>query len=355
MLRYSAIFFTLLLFGCTQQEPQTARELFGEAQGTTYSIKYYANQEITKASVDSILLEIDYSMSTWVDSSMISKFNNSERGAWVDQRFMDNLNLSFIVNEMTNGAFNPMIKPIINYWGFGEKKLKVQEIDSTLVASLLGYSQLDSLKIESNGQLYDLRNISLSSTKPKEYFVQKHNRKVMLDFNAVAQGYSVDVLAEFLEAKGIENYMVEVGGELRVKGKNTNNKLWRIGIDKPIENNENRDLQAIINLENTALATSGNYRKFYEKDGVKYSHTLNPKTGYPVQHTLLSATVLAKTCSMADAYATAFMVLGLEKSKEIVAANPDLRVLFIYVDEKNEFQTFASQEISKFIELNDEK
>jgi thiamine biosynthesis lipoprotein len=149
--------------------------------------------------------------------------------------------------------------------------------------------------------------------------------------------------------------MVEVGGELRVKGKNIKNKLWRIGIDKPIENNENRDLQAIINLDNIALATSGNYRKFYEKDGVRYSHTINPKTGYPVQHTLLSATVLAKTCSMADGYATAFMVLGLEKSKEIVTNNPELEVLFIYVDEKNEIQTFATQQISNFIELNDEK
>ncbi|MCB0481383.1 MAG: FAD:protein FMN transferase [Flavobacteriales bacterium] len=350
MLRYSAIFFTLLLFGCTQQEPQTAGELFGEAQGTTYSIKYYANQEITKASVDSILLEIDYSMSTWVDSSMISKFNNSERGAWVDQRFMDNLNLSFIVNEMTNGAFNPMIKPIINYWGFGEKKLKVQEIDSTLVASLLGYSQLDSLKIESNGQLYDLRNISLSSTKPKEYFVQKHNRKVMLDFNAVAQGYSVDVLAQFFESRGVKSYLIELGGEMRARGLKPDESEWVVGIDLPQERIE-RTIAAKINLKDQSVATSGNYRKFYEVNGAKFHHTIDPLTGYPAKHNLLSATIVAENCALADAFATSCMVMGLEKSIDFIERQSGaIEAHLIFVGDSLELKSYTTKRLKENLE-----
>ncbi|MCB0410235.1 MAG: FAD:protein FMN transferase, partial [Flavobacteriales bacterium] len=200
-----------------------------------------------------------------------------------------------------------------------------------------------------------LKFVDFNQVSINDSLVMKINPGTMLDFNAIAQGYSVDVLALFLEEKGIENYMVEVGGELRVKGVNKNDTLWRVGIDKPIENNRERELQAIISLENSSLATSGNYRKFYEKDGVKYSHTINPLTGYPVQHSLLSVTVIAPTCALADAYATAFMVLGLEKSKQIVENNPDLEAFFIYSNEKNEMETFATKQIRKFIELNDTK
>ncbi|MCB9359674.1 MAG: FAD:protein FMN transferase [Flavobacteriales bacterium] len=336
MKKIIAIYLVLFVVGCTDNQPINQEvKVEGFAQGTTYHVTYISKSgKNFQRAIDSLLIEIDNSLSTYQPKSIISKFNQSDSTQQIDKLFLDVFNDAKLVFENTDGAFDPTVAPLVNAWGFGFEN--IENTDSTFIDSLLQYVNFNAVTVNDS-------------------FVVKSNTNIMLDFNAIAQGYSVDVLAEFLEAKDIENYMVEVGGELRVKGKNTNNKLWRIGIDKPIENNENRDLQAIINLENTALATSGNYRKFYEKDGVKYSHTLNPKTGYPVQHTLLSATVLAKTCSMADAYATAFMVLGLEKSKEIVAANPDLRVLFIYVDEKNEFQTFASQEISKFIELNDEK
>lgn len=336
MKKIIAVYFIVFMAGCIDNQP-TSKEIKveGLAQGTSYHITYIDNNGINyQRSIDSLLIEIDNSLSTYQPRSIISRFNQANATQQIDKLFSEVFNDAKLVFEATNGAFDPTIAPIVNAWGFGFKNL--ENTDSTFIDSLLQYVNFNAVTIT-------------DST------VIKSNPNIMLDFNAIAQGYSVDVLAEFLEEKGIKNYMVEVGGELRVKGKNTNNKLWRIGIDKPIENNTNRELEAIINLENVALATSGNYRKFYEKDGVKYSHTLNPKTGYPVQHTLLSATVLAKTCSLADAYATAFMVLGLEKSKEIVAQTPDLEVLFIYVDEKNEFQTFASQEISKFIELNDAK
>ncbi|TXB66062.1 FAD:protein FMN transferase [Vicingus serpentipes] len=336
MKKIIALYFILFTVSCAEPEPKNKEiKVEGLAQGTSYHITYISNDGVNyQRSIDSLLIEIDNSLSTYQPRSIISKFNQADSTQKVDQLFIEVFNDAKLVFEATNGALDPTVAPVVNAWGFGFKNL--ENTDSTFIDSLLQYVNFNAVTI-------------------KDSIVFKSNPNIMIDFNAIAQGYSVDVLAEFLEAKGIENYMVEVGGELRVKGKNTNNKLWRIGIDKPIENNINRDLEAIINLDNIALATSGNYRKFYEKNGVKYSHTLNPKTGYPVQHTLLSATVLAKTCSLADAYATAFMVLGLEKSKEIVASNSDLEVLFIYVDEKNEFQTFASQEISKFIELNDVK
>jgi FAD:protein FMN transferase len=336
MKKIIALYFILFTVSCAEPELKNKEiKVEGLAQGTSYHITYISNNGVNyQRSIDSLLIEIDNSLSTYQPRSIISKFNQADSTQKVDQLFIEVFNDAKLVFKATSGAFDPTVAPVVNAWGFGFKNL--ENTDSTFIDSLLQYVNFNAVTI-------------------KDSIVFKSNPNIMIDFNAIAQGYSVDVLAEFLEAKGIENYMVEVGGELRVKGKNTNNKLWRIGIDKPIENNINRDLEAIINLDNIALATSGNYRKFYEKNGVKYSHTLNPKTGYPVQHTLLSATVLAKTCSLADAYATAFMVLGLEKSKEIVASNSDLEVLFIYVDEKNEFQTFASQEISKFIELNDVK
>tara|TARA_R110001592_G_scaffold275745_1_gene542842 strand:- start:2560 stop:3573 length:1014 start_codon:yes stop_codon:yes gene_type:complete len=336
MKKIIAIYLILFIVGCTDSQPINQEiKVEGLAQGTSYHITYISKKGVNyQRSIDSLLIEIDNSLSTYQPRSIISRFNQADSVQQIDKMFLDVFNDAKIVYEITGGAFDPTVAPVVNAWGFGFKNL--ENTDSTFIDSLLHYVDFDAVSVSDS-------------------VVVKTNANIMLDFNAIAQGYSVDVLAEFLEAKGIVNYMVEVGGELRVKGKNKNNKLWRIGIDKPVENNVNRDLQAIIDLDNIALATSGNYRRFYEKDGVKYSHTINPKTGYPVQHTLLSATVLAKTCSMADAYATAFMVLGLEKSKEIVKNSPELEVLFIYVDEKNEIQTFATQQISNFIELNDEK
>lgn len=305
----------------------------GYAQGTTYHVSYISFEGINyQRSIDSLLIEIDNSLSTYQERSIISKFNQSDSIQKVDKMFLDVFNDAKTVFEQTEGAFEPTIAPVVNAWGFGFKNL--ENTDSTFIDSLMQY--------------VDFNNVSI-----KDSLAIKSNPNIMLDFNAIAQGYSVDVLADFLELRGIENYMVEVGGELRVKGVNLNDTLWRIGIDKPIENNDSRELQAIISLDGKALATSGNYRKFYEKDGLKYSHTINPKTGYPVQHTMLSATVITNTCSLADAYATSFMVMGLEISKQFLEKHPEIEVMFIYMNEKNEIETFATQEISKFIELND--
>jgi len=328
--------FVLSLFSCGEQDHQKQKMVVeGYAQGTTYNIVYISKDGIDyQRAIDSTLIEIDNSLSTYQKRSIISKFNQTDSTLEVDKMFTDVYNISKKVFKLSKGAFDPTIAPIVNAWGFGFENL--HSTDSTTI---------DSLKM-----FVDFSKISMDET-----MVVKEVPGMMLDFNAVAQGYSVDVLAELLEARGINNYLVEVGGELRAKGLNLKDTLWRIGIDKPMAGLENRELEAIVNLDNKALATSGNYRKFYEKGGMKFSHTINPKTGYPVEHNLLSATVIADDCGEADAFATVFMVVGLQETKKILSENKNLEALLIYSDEDGGLQTFITEGLTGFIELNANK
>jgi thiamine biosynthesis lipoprotein len=184
--------------------------------------------------------------------------------------------------------------------------------------------------------------------------IVKQNPNIKLDVNAIAQGYSVDIVAEFMDRKGIVNYMVEIGGEVKTKGLNDKGKVWKIGIDKPIENNlvPGQNLQAVISLNNGAIATSGNYRKFYEKDGLKFTHSINPKTGYPVISKLLSATVMTSDCMTADAYATAFMIMGFEKSIILLSNQDTLNAYLIYSDENGDFKTYITPGMKKLLSNN---
>jgi len=328
--------FVLSLFSCGEQDHQKQKMVVeGYAQGTTYNIVYISKDGIDyQRAIDSTLIEIDNSLSTYQKRSIISKFNQTDSTLEVDKMFTDVYNISKKVFKISKGAFDPTIAPIVNAWGFGFENL--HSTDSTTI---------DSLKM-----FVDFSKISMDET-----MVVKEVPGMMLDFNAVAQGYSVDVLAELLEARGINNYLVEVGGELRAKGLNLKDTLWRIGIDKPMAGLENRELEAIVNLDNKALATSGNYRKFYEKGGMKFSHTINPKTGYPVEHNLLSATVIADDCGEADAFATVFMVVGLQETKKLLSENKNLEALLIYSDEDGGLQTFITEGLTGFIELNANK
>ena len=336
MFKYIVTAFILVFFSCEgEQSKKTVIKVEGFAQGTTYHVTYVSTTGVNyQRSIDSLLIEIDNSLSTYQPRSIISKFNQASSTQQTDKMFNDVFMLAKEVYKVSNGAFDPTVAPVVNAWGFGFKNS----------------NKTDSLTIDSLMKYVDFENVVLQKNE-----VVKNQFGLMLDFNAIAQGYSVDVLANFLKSKGIFNYLVEVGGELIANGRNGNNALWRVGIDRPIENLKKRELEAIINIDNKALATSGNYRKFYEKDGVKYSHTINPKTGYPVQHSLLSATVVADNCGLADAYATAFMVLGLEKSKKILEESKELEALLIFSDEKGELQTFITDGLKKFIELNPSK
>lgn len=327
--------FLLSLFSCGEQAPKKQKMVVeGYAQGTTYNIVYISEDGVDyQRSIDSTLIAIDNSLSTYQKKSIISKFNQADSILEVDKMFTDVFNISKKVYEASEGAFDPTIAPIVNAWGFGFENLYAT----------------DSSTIDSLNTFVDFTKITLVNSN-----VIKAKKGMMLDFNAVAQGYSVDVLADLLEVRGISNYLVEVGGELKAKGVNLNDTLWRIGIDKPLEGLEERELEAIVNLENKALATSGNYRKFYEKGGMKFSHTINPKTGYPVVHNLLSATVVTGNCGEADAYATVFMVVGLEEAKKILLTNNKLEALLIYSDENGDLQTFITEGLTPFIELNSE-
>lgn len=332
------ILFTIAvsLFACSNSTNQEAKEIpqvyiEGEAQGTTYHIKYIDNGQINfKKEIDSILIAIDNSVSTYLSTSLISQLNKDVDTVLVDSIFKAVFLKSIEISEATNNALDVTLAPVINAYGWGFKNRST--ISPNLIDSLLQYVGVSN---------FELKGDTLIKVLPN----------AMLDFNAIAQGYSVDLLANFLDKKLVSNYMIELGGEVVTKGKNGDGEWWRLGIDKPIENSESRILSAILSLENQALATSGNYRKFYEEDGVKYSHTINPKTGYPVTHSLLSASVVAKTCIEADGYATAFMVLGVEESKRILAIHSELDAFLIYADSLGVFRTFITPNLEKQIEL----
>lgn len=300
----------------------------GRAQGTTYHIKFIEGNSEASAiqqKVDSLLGAIDNSLSTYLDTSLISLFNRSESGLKVDSMFAEVYSASVEVNKLTKGAFDPTIAPVVNAWGFGFTD--TSGIDSLHIDSLLNHTGMEKLSLEKGG------------------FLKKEKRSVMLDFNAIAQGYSVDLIGELLGKNGIEDYLVELGGELKSSG-DKNGAPWKVGIDKPVDNREGRPLHAVVQLKNQSLATSGNYRKFYVKDGRKYSHTIDPATGFPVRHSLLSASVISPSCMHADAYATAFMVVGTEKAKKIAREN-DLGVILIYAGDKGKIRTYVSENIKK--------
>ncbi len=302
----------------------------GKAQGTYYAVTYFdTNGRNLQSEIDSLLNAFDQSVSVWASNSVISKVNRNDTLVELDFYFTDIFNLSKEIHYNTAGAFDPTVGPLVNAWGFGfTDRMKV---DQNVVDSLLPLVNFHKVKIAENK-------------------VIKEDARIQFDFNAIAQGYSVDLVGKLLESKGIENYLIDIGGEVLAKGKKPNGDLWKVGIEKPKDNAfYGEGLQAIVKLENKALATSGNYRKFYEVNGIKYSHTIDPKTGYPVQHSLLSVSVLADDCATADAYATAFMVLGLEKSKTLLSDLKHPDAYFIYSDEHGNLKTFFTREFTDIL------
>lgn len=318
----------------------------GYAQGSTYNIIYKDKQKRDLShSVDSILKAFDQELSIYIDSSTISKINQLPKDSSYslslsdDKHFIECFRLAKEVYHKTDYAFNPAIYPLVKYWGFLNFEQEDEEHQQSEIDSLL--------------QLIDFSDSAIEITigNSKNGIIKRKDSK--FDFNAIAQGYSVDVIADFLDSLGINNYMVEVGGELKTKGQNAKGSTWKIGIDKPIENSKpgEEEFQIIAGLNNNALATSGSYRKFYEKDGVKYSHTINPKTGKPVQHQLLSTTVITNNCALADGYATAFMVMGTEKAKTFIQTNKNLNlsVYLISSDSTGKWTTWQTEDFEKFI------
>ena len=353
------LFAILLLSSCSQSDepgesilPLTPSIIRGEAQGTTYTITYFGCHDIAKSGIDSLLRTIDLSMSNWVPQSMISRFNAGEDSVLIDHHFLRNLTSSYVFNRETDGAFNPMVKPLVDYYGFGTESKQLEKIDSNEIQRLLLFTSLDSIKILFGNRILGIMDIMLSSTIHDNMLLLNNSEGYQLDFNAIAQGYSADATAMYLMQQGSESYLIEIGGEMVTRGVKRDGTKWKVGIDKPEENSSQRTLQAAIEVENKGIATSGNYRKFYESNGTKFHHTIDPLTGYPAKHNLLSATVIASTSAAADALATSFMVIGLEKSIEYLESNNNgVQAFLIYSNEKGEYEYFISEELRPTLEI----
>ena len=289
--------------------------------GTSYSITYQCADN-HQADIEKVLAEVDASLSPFNDTSIITHVNRNE-DVVLDNLFLDVFRLAQKINEDTEGAFDITVAPLVNAWGFGFKN---------------GVNP-DAKAIDSLRQVVGFQKVRLENNK-----VVKFDPRVMLDCSAIAKGYGVDVVANLLRKYGIKNFMVEIGGEVVTSGVNPERMPWRIGVTKPTDDSlsVNNELQTVINVTDKAMATSGNYRNFYYKGGRKYAHTIDPKTGYPVQHSILSATVITDDCATADAYATSFMVLGMEKARLVLDRHPEMMAYFIYSDDSGQNQVWFS-------------
>jgi len=306
--------------------------LQGFTQGTSYSLTYqHPTLSDIQEEIDSILRVFDSSLSSYDSTSIISSINRNAPYVLTDSMFRTVFRESSRVYQVSGGAFDITLAPLINAWGFGSGQQ--QDVDSAMVDSLLQYVGMDK--------------VSLVGDR-----VVKTDPHVMLNVNAIAQGYSVDVVAAYLESLACKNYMVEIGGEIRTRGMNPKGNFWRIGVDRPEVGNmiPGKQLQVIISMHNRSLATSGNYRKYYEKDGVMITHSIDPATGYPKASNLLSVSVLTDQCMTADAYATACMVMGLEKAKIFVEKQKGVDAYFIYSDEFGNYQVWYTDGMKKYIE-----
>ncbi len=332
----SVVFLVAFLFACSNERPAEKRpltEIHGEAQGTTYTIKYTDSVEVDKAGIDSILDYIDHSLSAWDTASVLSLFNSADTVTVFDTLFISVFQFGKEVSERTGGAFHPMVMPLVRAWGFGLGGGRLKEnANPDSLKSLVTYD-FTVRRLEEGGVFF---------SKPQG---------VAFDVNSYAPGYSVDILTDYLRSKGAENFMIELGGELFASGVNQNGEKWRIGIDKPVSPDSPRELEAIVEVSGMAVATSGTYRKFYEVDGKKFSHTIDPRTGRPVDHQLLSVTVMAPNAALADAYATAFMVWGPDKTRQFVEEHPELGMgVFTIYHEGGELKTYASPSIRGLME-----
>ncbi|MDE6722097.1 MAG: FAD:protein FMN transferase [Bacteroidaceae bacterium] len=300
----------------------------GSVFGTFYHITYQSDNEL-KTGIEATLQAVDNSLSPFNPQSVITTINNNS-SMEADSMLTEVFNLAKTISKETHGAFDITVAPLVNLWGFGFQN--DSDVNNAKVDSLLTFVGIDNVQL-------------LNGT------IQKVYPETMLDCSAIAKGYGVDAVGMYLEYQGIKNYMVEIGGEVRVRGTNPQGELWHIGINRPTDdpNNTNNEVEQVLQVTQLAMATSGNYRNFYEKDGKKYAHTIDPRTGYPVQHSILSSTVLAQDCATADAYATAFMVLGMEASQQVLSKHPELMAFFIYSDADGHLQTWMTEGMEKMV------
>jgi thiamine biosynthesis lipoprotein len=325
------VFPFILLFttvSCFSREPQYVK-IFGNSQGTTYHITYQNSLNINlQPEVEKRLKYIDGLFSTFNENSALSKINRSSVPVVLPGLLEELIKRSFLYNKESAGGFDITVGPLVNAWGFGDSKSKMPS-----------KNQVDSL----------LQFVGQNKLKIKNHKLIKADPRMQIDLNSIAQGFTVDYLSNYFDSLGIKNYLIEVGGELMARGKNAQGAPWKVGIETPSDDNKstNQSIQKIIGISNLAVSTSGNYRRFFVVDGVKYSHTIDPHTGDPVRNTLLSATIVADNCTDADAYATVCMVLGLDNSIKFLKNKPHLRAYLIYSGSKGEYLTYYTDNMKE--------
>jgi FAD:protein FMN transferase len=327
---FFAVLSILFLVSCRHRKEPVLVKFGGETQGTYYAITYYADDSINlQSSIDSLLHRFDSTASTYKSNSIISRFNNNDTSARADDMFSTIFQKAMEVSEKTNGAFDITVGPLVYAWGFGlSNRMKMDQhiVDSLL--PLVGYHKV----MLDKGKLI------------------KTDPRIRIDYNAIAQGYAVDVVAAFLDSKEIQSYLIDIGGEVLARRTKPGGEKWSVAIEMPTKNaGDGRSIQAVVSLQDMAISTSGSYRKFYEENGIRYSHTIDPSNGYPVRHSTLSVSVLAKDCITADAYATAFMVMGVDKGKEFLKKHPHLEVYFIYTAPDGSMKTFYTKGFEKLL------
>ncbi|MCX6232447.1 MAG: FAD:protein FMN transferase [Bacteroidetes bacterium] len=328
MNKFLTVVFLFFSFSLAVQAQNNPIKINGFAQGTTFAVTYFDNENRGfKDEIEKILQDFDHSLSLWDPTSVICRVNNNDTSVILDEYFISCFNKSQQTSVETDGAFDATVQPLVSLWGFLLNKkgnIEKKTIDSIL--QFVGYTKIEL----------------------KDGKIIKKDPRIKLDFNGIAQGYSVDVISSFLYSKGISRFLVEIGGEVYGSNKKPDGNNWKVGIEQPMDNDENENpLKAIVKIENKGLTTAGNYRKFYIENGVKYAHTINPQTGYPTKNNLLSVTVLADNAFTADAFDTALMVMGLEKAKKYLKMHPGLQACLIYADKKGKFKTFETSEFKK--------
>lgn len=329
---YTIVISVFLLASCRHRREPVLVKFAGETQGTFYAVSYYADDSISlQPSVDSLLHRFDSTASTYKPNSIISRLNNNDISVTADLMYTAIFKKAMEVSEKTGGAFDITVGPLVSAWGFGfSNRLKMDQhvVDSLL--PLVGYKKV---KLE-YGKLL------------------KADPRMRIDFDAIAQGYAVDVVAAFLDSKGIQSYLIDIGGEVLARRTKPGGEKWNVAIEMPTKTaDDQRTIQAVVALQDMAISTSGSYRKYYEENGIRYSHTIDPASGYPVKHTLLSVSVVAKDCMTADAYATALMVMGVEKGKEFLRNHRQLRLdaYFIYSTPDGKMQTYFTKGFDKLL------
>lgn len=338
---YLSVLVCVCIWGCKNAHYTPMAEYSGYTQGGTYHVVCDSAGPSLDAEIETLLKGLDRSVSLWDSTSLISRFNRSQSGVAVDGHFVAIFTLSKRIHAETEGAFNPAIYPLMKRWGLDKEAHGADSLFRTrpAVDSVLRYTRLDDISLGGT-----------DSSGAKGRFLSKKYPQNGLDFNGIAPGYAVDLLCTFLDGKGIVNYKVEVGQEVRCKGNDAHGNPWEIALDRPTEEGATREVHYILPLGGKALSVSGNYRRHYEKEGKRLAYRIDPATGQPAEHTLLNATVWANTAAEADAYATAFMAMGAGKATVFLARNRQVWAYLISSGFDHDFQTWLSPEVEKMVE-----